>query len=536
VERGLRKSGWEEISLLSFSILNYPNLEALLGRLTSSLQFRGVGISLPSIRGELLTENLLKELSRIKKSGLTFAPETGSERLRNVINKKIDQDQIFRNLKAAYTMGWRQIKFYFMVGLPGETDDDIDELIKMVRAISKIANRKGVKISIAPFVPKPHTPFQWEKTYRIEELNEKIKRIRREVRRSNVKITYHNPELSYIEATIGRADRKISSVIEDVYRRGGFFEDWTERFSFERWIEAFDSQSFDPEQYSFDSDNLPWDFISVGVDKKFLKEERKRMEKGEVTPNCEYSGCQGCGACPGEPKEKAEPLLHYQVEIPKKKTVPSPVKYRLKYTIGQAYQFASHLDMTRAIYRTFRRSDLPVALSHGFNPHPRISFGPPKPVGVLSNGEYLDFKLNHYYFGNLITELNKAFPSDLRAISIRPIKNETTSLTDLINIQHYIIEGPDPRFNKLEEITSSDKVILERKRETTTEYINIKDDIFKISFNGRLELFLLFGKWRVKLWEIVNFLYEKEMLGKITITRVDQLVLSKGKLYTPLEI
>ncbi|RKX71425.1 TIGR03960 family B12-binding radical SAM protein [candidate division WOR-3 bacterium] len=534
-ERGVRKTGWEEVSLLAFSILDYPGLSPLLEKLSDSLSRRGVGISLPSIRGELLTDELLMSLSRVRRSGLTFAPETGSSRLRKIINKEIEEERIFQNLKKAYELGWRQVKFYFMVGLPGETDEDVDELIRMIKEIGRMGRRRGVKVSIAPFVPKPHTPFQWAPLPNREELMEKINRIRGSIRRSNVKITYHNPELSWIESIIARGDERLAPVLETVYQKGGHFEDWSEYFSIRRWREAFEENSYQPVPLK-EQTELPWDFIDVGIDKDFLKREWIKAKEGKITENCRLSGCQGCGACDGKMEKETEPLIHYRVEVVKRKPVPTPVRYRLKYTVGEAYRFASHLDITRAIYRTFRRSDLPVAFSQGFNPHPRVSFGPPKPVGVLSQGEYLDFRLNQYYFGNIIAELNSAFPPDLRAVAIRPIRADIPSLTDLINIHHYVIEGEGLRMEKLSEIKSSDKIILERKKDSSTEYIDIKPDIFRITYNGRLELYLFFGKWRAKLWEVINYLYGREMMGRLRITRIDQMILSKGKLYSPLNL
>ncbi|HID32663.1 MAG TPA: TIGR03960 family B12-binding radical SAM protein, partial [bacterium (Candidatus Stahlbacteria)] len=260
-ERGVRSTGWEEVSLLAYSILDYPYLDTLLGRLTDSLSRQGVGISLPSIRGEFLTERLLQDLSRLRRSGLTFAPETGSERLRKIVNKDVDEDQIYRNLKTAYRLGWRQIKFYFMVGLPGEDDNDIEAAIKMINTIGKIGKRSGVKVAISPFVPKPHTPFQWEPIPDYRVMREKIEQIRQGIRRSNIKLSYHNPEVSYIESIIARGDIRLAEVIEAVYKKGGVFEDWTEQFSINRWIEAFDENDLDPDSYQEISESTPWDFI-----------------------------------------------------------------------------------------------------------------------------------------------------------------------------------------------------------------------------------------------------------------------------------
>ncbi|GAH47587.1 unnamed protein product, partial [marine sediment metagenome] len=218
VEKGIRQTGWEEISLLSFTILDYPNLLNLIRRLNEILKKRMINISLPAMRGELFSEELAILLKEIKKTGLTFAPETASEQLRCRLNKKFSNERLISSIHTAYKFGWKQVKLYFMIGLPFEKDDDIAEIDILISQILEAYPKGHIKLSVNPFIPKPHTPFETVEFAPIEELNEKISRIRR-MKRRRVEIKYQSPEVSFIEAFLSRADDKSFPVIEAVYKQ-----------------------------------------------------------------------------------------------------------------------------------------------------------------------------------------------------------------------------------------------------------------------------------------------------------------------------
>ncbi|KPJ73753.1 hypothetical protein AMJ52_03235, partial [candidate division TA06 bacterium DG_78] len=298
VDRGVRQTGWEEISLLSFSILDYPALLNLIRKLNEILRKRMISISLPAMRGEFFSENLAVLLKEIKKTGLTFAPEAGSEQLRCRLNKSFSNDTLINSINTAYRLGWKQVKLYFMIGLPFEKDKDVEEINTLIQNILQAYPKGSIKLSVNPFIPKPHTPFESAEFASIDELYDKIERIKREKKR-RTEVKYQTPEGAFIEAFLSKADEKIFPVIESVYRQGGRFEEWREGFDFSRWRSAFDRTGIDPHHYLKTKDNYPWDFIDIGVKKDFLKEEFNRAQKQLTTENCYYADCTHCGACDG---------------------------------------------------------------------------------------------------------------------------------------------------------------------------------------------------------------------------------------------
>ena len=298
VEKGIRQTGWEEVSLLSFSILDYPDLLNLIRKLNEILRKKMVSISLPAMRGELFTADLAMLLKEIKKSGLTFAPETASDELRRRLNKSFSNERLINSIQTAYRMGWKQVKLYFMVGLPFETEADINEINRLTTSILKTCPGGSVKLSVSSFIPKPHTPFESVEFEPIEALKAKIDRIRASKKR-RVEVKYQSPEVSHVEALLSRADERILPVIEDVYRAGGIFEEWREGFDFARWEKALQEHDLAPAEYLKSKKEHPWDIVEVGVSKDFLAKEFQRSRLAVTTENCFYRNCVKCGACDG---------------------------------------------------------------------------------------------------------------------------------------------------------------------------------------------------------------------------------------------
>ncbi len=534
VERGIRETGWEEVSLLSFSILDYPGLANLIRRLNELLRKKNISISLPAMRGELFTEELASLLKEIKKTGITFAPEAGSEDLRNRINKPFSEQNLISSIRTAYEQGWRQIKLYFMVGLPFEVEKDLLEIKRLIKEILMLCPRGGIKLSVSAFIPKPHTPFETVPMLGMEEIRARIALIKG-IRKNRVDLNYQAPEVSFIEAFLSRGDEKIFPVIEDVYKNGGKFEEWREFFDFNRWQSAFEKTGINPLDYFKAQEIQPWDFIDVGVKKEFLKSEYERAKSGIVTANCYYNKCTGCGACDGKMvkfQKSEEKYLGYG-RYPKK--VLQSLIYRVKYSINEDYRYASHLDITRTIYRALRRTDLPIAFTSGFSPIPRVSFGPPKSVGQITKADYFDFYLEGEYFGNISRELNAKFPPGVRILDVRAISQSTPSLSNSINLIYYEVNLPASDMRKPIDIFRNQPIYINSKNRVK----NISETIETISYNdGILTCGLYYGEKYVNIYELCSYLTDNplEQVKKYRITRTMMFIKKEGLLYSPMEV
>jgi len=300
----INSTGWEEIGLLSLASCDYPGIENLIDELSPVLNERRAKLSLPSLRMDGFSIGLAEKLEglRSKHGGITFAPEAGTQRLRDVINKGINEDMIIKCLNEIFSRGWERVKLYFMMGLPTETDEDLDAIaeisyrtLKLGRAMGR--KRASVSVSVSGFVPKAHTPFQWEKQNSISELQEKGRRIKSKIHDRNLSIAYHEPEQTFLEGVLSRGDKRTCAVIQRAWETGARFDSWTEYFNLQRWLEAFEFCGLNPENFTRERDEnekLAWDFINVGLTKDFLLRERHRAYEEKLTQDC-YSGCAACG-------------------------------------------------------------------------------------------------------------------------------------------------------------------------------------------------------------------------------------------------
>ncbi len=296
----IKRTGYDEISLGSLSTGDYPYLEGLLTDLLPVVKAKHVNLALPSLRLNSF-KGEFAEASR--KSSLTFAPEAGTQRLRNVINKNISEEDIDSAMTEAFSQGYKSVKLYFMMGLPTETDEDLEAIADVVRRVKSIFGRvaKGyltVSVSCAVFVPKPITPFQWEAQITMEEMNRKQTLLREKLRIKNVTFHYHDSTTSFLEGVFARGDRELAKVIVKAYEMGAKFDSWTEYFDFDLWMKAFAECGVDPNSYvreRGEDEVLPWSFIDCGVTEKFLLKERAKSKLAECTPSC-LGGCVGCGA------------------------------------------------------------------------------------------------------------------------------------------------------------------------------------------------------------------------------------------------
>ena len=303
----LKNTGHEDVTLLSLSTSDYRPLPQLCDGLLEYCESRSIGLSLPSLRADNFSMEIMEKLQKVRKSGLTFAVEGGSQRLRDAINKNVTEEDLLHTCAIAFAGGWNSVKLYYMLGLPTETDEDIVGIADMAGRIlhcwrenAKNKNR-GVKITVSTscFIPKPHSPFQWEPQITKEEYLRRVNLLRVSINSRNVVYNWHDADTSVVEAVLSRGDRRLGPVLEEVWRNGGRLEAWTDYFSFRRWMDAMDrlglSVSFYAERERSVDEVLPWDMIDVGVRKDHLKRERERCYSSTLSPDCRHQ-CSACGA------------------------------------------------------------------------------------------------------------------------------------------------------------------------------------------------------------------------------------------------
>ncbi|MBW2217992.1 MAG: TIGR03960 family B12-binding radical SAM protein, partial [Deltaproteobacteria bacterium] len=396
-ERSIRLTGYDDISLLSLSTGDYEQLNSLMAHLFCDQELQHVAVSFPSVRAGTLTPELMNLIKSVRKTGFTIAPEAGSRRLRNVINKNISEKEIFDTVEQAFKLGWNVIKLYFMIGLPTETDEDLMEIVRMVKALSKIKGsgkkKKTINVSITTFIPKPHTPFQWEKQISSEESRAKFNMIRDNLKKNfSVRLKWQNREMSLLEGVFARGDRRLSKLLVSAYNKGCRLDGWTEEFNFGLWKEAFKETGIDKDfltKRSRDtSEPLPWDHIDSGVSKVFLRQELERALMEETIEDCRYGKCNQCGVCDFK---NIEPKLSRKKEAAFDPDVcggtannKGQLIYNVVYEKKDGARFFGHLEMANMFIRAIKRAGINVKYSEGFHPKPKISFSDPIPVGMES--------------------------------------------------------------------------------------------------------------------------------------------------------
>ena len=304
----MEASGHEEISLISLSTSDYTCFPQLANGLLDEFSKDSINISLPSLRIDAFSLDLMQKVQEVRKSSLTFAPEAGTQRLRDVINKNLSEEEILRGSALAFEGGWNRVKLYFMIGLPTETEEDLigiatlsEKIVETYYKLSKEKRPRPVQVvaSSSCFVPKPFTPFQWDAQDTHMEFLEKAKIVKKHITKKQIKYNYHEAKLSSLEGALARGDRRIGKVLHRAWELGCVFDGWSDLFDYNKWMQAFEDTGIDPAFYanrerSYD-EILPWDHISVGVTKAFLMQEREKALKAQVTPNCRQD-CSHCGA------------------------------------------------------------------------------------------------------------------------------------------------------------------------------------------------------------------------------------------------
>ncbi len=432
---GIDSAGFEELALLSLSTGDYDCLPRLLGRLMDLFVDSHVSVSMPSMRVGTLSEEIMAQIRRVRKTGFTIAPEAGTDRLRRVLNKGITEEDLLETCRAAFSLGWKLMKLYFMFGLPTETEEDVAAIADLAkRALREGRYPAQINVSVATFVPKPHTPFQWEPQISVEEGFARIDLLKKLLPRKGCRLKWHDPRQSFLEGVFSRGDRRLATVIEEAWRNGARFDGWSEHFKLNTWLAAGTACGIDLAGYLRRrglSEILPWSHLDPGVDDGFIRDELARSVEESYTPDCRVHGCQKCGVCDFK---SVQPVVFRKGDFTAQTgTAPAPAAtapasshyhYRITYSRLDDARFFGHLELLQVFFQAFRRTGLTLHFSQGFNPTPKVSFSPALPVGTESLAEYMDVDLTGPLRdpASVILGLNQTLPAGfaVREISVAP--------------------------------------------------------------------------------------------------------------------
>jgi radical SAM family uncharacterized protein/radical SAM-linked protein len=493
----MKNTGYSDISLLSLSTGDYSNLPRLMERLLDLGQGYCNAISLPSIRAERLTPELMDIIKKVRKTGFTIAPEAGSQRLRDIVNKNLTQENIRATVENALNLGWKNIKLYFMMGLPFETQEDIQAICDLSKQLAAdyARGKKNINVSTASFIPKAHTPFQRCAQDSLEQTREKLQYLKDNLRQRNVNLKWQSPEMSLVEGVWARGDRRLSKLLVAAFENGCRLDGWTDKFDFSLWQKAFEDTGIDPLFYTTrprDEDEiLPWDHIDSGVSSDFLKKEFQRAKETALTPDCRENDCTGCGVCDFE---TIQPVV-YDRPVDSRKTgpvKPSPLKrlpddafkkFEISFSKMGPARFFGHLELAGIVQRAIQRAGLTARYSQGFNPLMRLSFATALPVGMESEEETLFVYLERTLAPkNIVDALNRVFPKGLQAIGCKPFLKFAKRDEDTSRYTIRLSRAPFDRekihaFLALTEFMVEDLSKKKKKRQT-----DLRKSVEKISF------------------------------------------------------
>ncbi|MHC1711095.1 MAG: TIGR03960 family B12-binding radical SAM protein [Solidesulfovibrio sp.] len=450
IGEGLTRTGYEELSFLSLSTGDFSALESLFAQSIDRCRREQVSVSLPSLRAGTLSDSILSMMAGIRRTGATMAPEAATQRLRDVINKGISEDDILEHAKRLFERGWQQVKLYFMIGLPTETADDVRGIYDLAKKVLAMApqgtKRLQVTVAISPYVPKPHTPFQWEAQISLDQIRERVNLLR-DLCGADRRLTvrWHEPEMSFLEGIFSRAGRELAPIVEAAYREGALFCSWIDRFDLAPWRRVFEAAGLDPANWLAARDPnrpLPWEHLSCGVSSDFLRRERERAITGQITPDCRFGECTGCGVCNFEGRKSPLAPVGSSMEIrprlnkpalereavaappppPKEDLTQKAAHLRVWFAkVGHAV-YLSQLELARVVERALRRAGLKPSFSAGYHPLPQISFGRALPVGVASRAEWLAIFLRESVTPEMFTErLRPNLPEGLTVVGVEEL-------------------------------------------------------------------------------------------------------------------
>ncbi len=509
IDGALAGSGYEEVSLLSLSTGDYGCLEPLLKALMARHAADKVAVSLPSLRVGSLTPELMEEIKKVRKTGFTLAPEAGTERLRQVINKGITEEDLLAATGAAFTLGWRLIKLYFMTGLPTETDADLEAIIELAARVKRSGRGTeggaDVNVSVSTFVPKAHTPFQWEAQIGIAETKRRQARLRDGLKQKKLRFKWHDAELSFLEGVFARGDRRLGAVLAAAVDAGCRFDGWSDQFDYGKWQAAFAVAGIDAAFYlreRAEDEVLPWDHLDCGVPKAFFLAERQQALAEAATADCR-GGCTGCGVCDFE-AVKMRLAERGEVNLPAAPAREIPVeeersKVRLRLRKDGTARFVSHLEFMTVVHRAARRAELPVRFSAGFHPAPRISFPDALPTGVESDAEIIDIEMYRPCSAReTVAALNAELPAGFRVLEGAVVPWQTPSPSVTIKETVYRVElpptAPAALPQRLTDFLARETVPVSKEKGRQTITVDLRPDVIDLTLeDGALLLHLRRG-------------------------------------------
>ncbi len=498
--KGLESTGYEELALTSLSIGDYGPLEPLLRDLMDAYGEDRISISLPSMRIGGLTPEVARQIQRVRKTGFTIAPEAGTRRLRKVVNKDFSDAEIIQTAQRVFERGWDSVKLYFMIGLPTECVEDLDGIVNLAKTIGSMAPKRGqITVSLSPFVPKPHTPFQWARQDPEHVLKEKLDYLRKNLRGGKVRVRWGRTDQARLEAVLARGDRRLSRVVENAWRRGAVLDGWDEHFSWNTWMAAFESESLDPGWYTererSGDEPFPWDHLSSGVSRQYLLKEYRLGLAGEVSDDCRSAGCLSCGVCTPEQMENipalrktgavdGSPPLDGELQEPEK----SHRRVRFIFQKVGDMRFLGHLETMRVFERTARRANIPLAFSGGYHPKPKITFALALPVGVEGEREWADFELQESWDPQKFREtMNMFLPGGLEILLAWKTPVDGQPLPSRISSMGYRAEFPGPVHDldsRVEILLSGGDIPVVRESKGKTKTLNLKNYLQAIESSG----------------------------------------------------
>ncbi|NET36975.1 MAG: TIGR03960 family B12-binding radical SAM protein [Cyanothece sp. SIO1E1] len=522
VEQGMRATGYNEFSLLSLSCSDYLALPAVGVEIKNRLKADNISLSLPSQRVDRFDTNIAHIIGGTRKTGLTFAPEAGTQRLRDIINKGLTNEELLRGVKTAYEQGWDKVKLYFMIGLPGETDVDVLGIAETVHWLqqactAKRRKRLGVNLTISNFTPKPHTPFQWH-SVSTTEFERKQALLRQAFRgMKGVKANFTDVRISAMEDFVGRGDRHLSSVIRHAWQLGAGMDSWWENLdrAFAAWTEAIQAAGLTWKYRQVEQGEwnlietgevdtkvggacpnlnipLPWDHIDTGIDKSWLQTDLQRALAAAVVPDCSFDGCSHCGVCGAD---FGHNIVVPPLPIPQfvGQFIPNQQRVqRLRVWFGKQGDMAlvSHLDLVRLFDRAIRRAALPIAFTGGFHPGPRISIANALPLGGTSTGEIVDFELTEAMdTAQFQAQLTAQLPADIPIYRAEVVSLSAPAATKLLARAEYFItvrvstESPtlDQWQAWMQTVQSADSILWEQTTKSgQTKIVNLRDRLFEL--------------------------------------------------------
>lgn len=509
IESGMRATGYNEFSLLSLSCSDYLALPAVGVEIKNRLHGENISLSLPSQRVDRFDENIANIIGGTRQIGITFAPEAGTQRMRDIVNKGLTNEELLRGVKTAVEQGWDKVKLYFMIGLPGETDEDVLGIADTIRWLRRECSKQGRRrldfnITISNFTPKPHTPFQWHSvsTSEFKRKQELLKEAFRSIR--GTKVNFTDTRISAMEDFVGRGDRRLAPVVKRAWELGAGMDSWWESVekAFGAWTQAIEESGLTWKYRQVDSGEwnifeasesisldapLPWDHLDTGIDKKWLQEDLQKALEAAIVPDCSFEGCSHCGVCGVDfghnivipPPEIPEFTGHF---------VPNQTRaQRIRVRMGKEGEMAllSHLDLMRLFDRAVRRASIPLTFTGGFHPQPRIVPASALPLGVSSSGEIVDFELTEpMSIEEFRTKLAAQLPADMPIYEVQDVDPKQPAAAVLLQKAEYRLEIAGDQGNWqdwIEQILAKSEILLEHTTKSGKTYpLNMRDRLFEL--------------------------------------------------------